>query len=225
MRREARPPLPGRDDVGLGRVGRADPDPDEDGHRQEERHDDAGDHAGDEQLADRGLGRDAVDHHADARRDQDVERRADPDRARRQLVGVAVAAHLRHGDARHHRRRRQARPRHGAEDAAREDGGDGQAAADAREPVGAGGVEIASEAAGGGEVGHQDEHGDRGQHVLGGDAERRRSQDPEDHGRVAAEQVDADDPRRRQREGDGDPQEQRDHHHEERQIDHRASRP
>ena len=177
-----------RHDVGLGRVGRADPHPDHDGQDQERRDDEPGDDPGDEQLADGGLGGDAVDDHADAGRDEDVEGGADPDGAGGQLVGVTAPAHLRHGDARHHGGRGQARPRHGPEDAAREDGRDGQAALDAREPVGARGVEIAGEAAGSREVGHQDEHGDRGQHVLGRDAERRRAEDPEDHVRVAAEQ-------------------------------------
>ena len=192
-----------RDDVGLRGVGGAHPDPDQDGEDQEDRDDDPGDHAGDEQLADRGLGGDAVDHHADARRDQDVEGRADADRARRQLVRVPAAAHLRHRDARHHRGGGQARPGHRAEDAAREDGGDGQTTLDPGEPVGGGGVEVAGEAARGREVGHEDEHGDGGQHVVGHRAERRRPEDPEDDGHVAAEEEDADDARRRQRERDG----------------------
>jgi len=133
----------------------------------------------------------------------DVEGRADPDRARGELVRVAVAAHLGHRDARHHRRRRKARPGHGAEDAAREDGGDGEAALDAREPLRPGRVEITGEAAGGGEVGHEDEHRDRGQHVFGRRAERRGPEDAKDHVPVAAEHVNADDASHRQREGDG----------------------
>ena len=107
-------------------------DPDDRHGREQDADDDARDDAGDQQLADRGLGRDAVDHHRDARRDQDVERRADADRARRQLVRIAVAAHFRHRDLRHHRGGRHARAGHGAEDAAGEHGGDGEPAPDVR---------------------------------------------------------------------------------------------
>ena len=188
-------------------MGGADLDPDEDGQDQERAHDDPGDHPRDQQFADRGLGHDTVDHHADARRDEDVEGRANPDRPRRQLVGVTMATHLRHGDARHHGRRCQARPGHGPEDAAGEDGGDGEAALDARQPVRAGRVEVAGEAAGGREVRHEDEHRDRRQHVVGHRAEGRCPQDAQHHVPVARVQVDADDARHRQREGDRQPQE------------------
>ena len=124
------------------RVVGADPDPAVDHGGQQDADDDARDHAGDQQLADRGLRRDAVDHHRDAGRNENVERGADADRAGRQLLGIAVPAHLRHRDLGHHRRRRGARPRHRAENSAGEHGRDRKPAADVRQPGGGGGVEI-----------------------------------------------------------------------------------
>ena len=52
-------------------------------------------HAGDEQPADRGLGRDAVEDEGDRRRNEDAERAARADRAGRDVVGIAAPAHLR----------------------------------------------------------------------------------------------------------------------------------
>ena len=49
--------------------------------------------AGGEQLADIGLGEDAVDHHDDRRRDQDSERAAGGDRAHGKCVLVPILAH------------------------------------------------------------------------------------------------------------------------------------
>src|SRR5213078_1597976 len=79
--------------------------------------------------------------------------------------------------------------------------------------------------AAGGDVGHEDEHGDRRQHVLRNRAEGCRGQNPEDHVHVASEEVKADDARGRQREGDRNAQEEGDQHDEKWQIGHPASRP
>ena len=167
-----------RDAIGGGRVLGADDDPEIDHEGEQDAGDEPRYDAGDQKLADRGLGGDAVDHHGDARRDQNVERRADADCSRGQLVGIAVAAHLRHGDLRHHRGRRGAGAGHGAENAAGEHGGDGEPAPDVRAPVGGGGVEVAGEPARRREERHQDEHRDRGQRVVRHRAERRQADDP-----------------------------------------------
>ena len=55
----------------------------------------AGNHAGDEQPADRGLGGDAVEDEGDRRRNENAERAAGADRAGGDLVRIAAAAHLR----------------------------------------------------------------------------------------------------------------------------------
>src|SRR5262249_58908134 len=133
--------------IGGGGLLRAEDDPEVDQGGKQDAGDDPRHHARDQELADGGLGGDAVDHHGDAGRDQDVERGADADRAGGELVGIAVAAHFRHGDLGHHRGGGRARARHGAEYAAGEDRGDGEPALDVRAPVGGGGISVAREPA------------------------------------------------------------------------------
>src|ERR671931_26059 len=64
-------------------------------HREAKKHgsEDAGEHTGGEELADVGLGHDAVDHHDGGRRDQDAERAARGDRAGGEVIGVAELLH------------------------------------------------------------------------------------------------------------------------------------
>ena len=217
---EARPALVAVDAIGRRRVLGADEDPEIDHDGEQDADDDARDDAGDQQLADRGLRRDAVDHHRDAGRDQDVERRADADGAGRQLVRIAVAAHLRHGDLRHHRGRRGAGARHGAEDAAGEHRGDRQPAPDVREPVGRGGVEVARQSARGREERHQDEHRDGGQRVVGDRAERRQADDAHHLAEVAGHQIDAEHAGARERDRDRHAEQQCKNQHDKRKRDH-----
>ena len=214
------------DAIGGGRVLGADDDPEIDHEGEQDAGDDPRHDAGDQELADRGLGGDAVDHHGDARRNQNVERRADADCARRQLVGIAVAAHFRHGDLGHHRGRGRAGARHGAENAAGEHGGDGEPAPDVRAPVGGGGVEVAGEPARGREERHQDEHGDRGQRVVGHRAERRQADDAHHLAEVAGDEIDAEHAGARERDRDRHAEHERENQHEQRKRDHvRSFRP
>ena len=185
-----------------GRMARTDHDPEIDHDAEQDAGDDARDDAGDQELADRGLRRDAVDHHRDAGRNENVERRADADRAGGQFLGIAVAAHLRHRDPRHHRGGRGARPRHRAENAAGEHGGDREPAADVRQPCRGGGIEVARQSARGREIGHQDEHRNGGELVVGDRAERHEADDVEHLGEVAGDQPDAEHAGAGQRHGD-----------------------
>ena len=163
---EACPALLPADAKGAGRVLGAHDHPEIDHGRKQDAGNKSRDNAGDQKLADGGLRRDAVDHHRDARRDQDIKGRADADRAGGKFVRIAVTAHFRHRDLGHHRRRGSARAGHGAEDAAGEDGGDRKPALDVRAPVACRGVKVAREPARGGEKCHQNEHRDRRQGVI-----------------------------------------------------------
>ena len=64
-------------------------------HNEQTGEHDAGDHAGNEQPADRSLGGDAVEDEGDRRRNQNAERAAGADRAGGDLVRVAAPAHFR----------------------------------------------------------------------------------------------------------------------------------
>ena len=194
--------------------------PEIDHGREQDAGNEARDDAGDQELADGGLGRDAVDHHGDARRDQDIERRADADRAGGEFVGIAVAAHFRHGDLGHHRRRGSARAGHGAEDAAGEDGGDRKPALDVRAPVAGSGVKVAREPARGGEKCHQDEHRDRRQRVIRHRAERRQADDPHHLAEIAGDNVDAEHAGSRERDRDRHAEDERKDQHHKRKRDH-----
>ncbi len=211
---EARPALLGIDFVSGGRMLGIDQHPEIDHGGEQHADNDARDDARNQELADRGLGGDTVDHHGDARRDQDVERCADADRAGRKLVGIAMAAHLRHRDLGHYRRGGGAGARHRAEDAASEHGGDREAAADVRAPIGRGGVEVARQSTRGGEERHQDEHRDGGERVVGDRAERSQAQDPHHFAEVAGDQIDAEQARARERYRDRHAEEEGKHQHE-----------
>ena len=170
---------------------RADHDPKIDYDREQDADNNAGHHAGDQQFANRCLGGDAVDHHGDAGWDQDVEGGTDTNCAGREFVGITMTAHFRHRDLGHHRGGGDARPGHRAEDAAGEHGGDGKTAADMRQPVRGGGVEVAGEPTRRREIRHQDEHRDGGQGIVGDGAERRQADDANDLVEVPGDDEDA----------------------------------
>ena len=88
---------------------------DGDGEMNSSGQQDAGKDAGQEQLADRLLGEEAVDQEDHARGNEDAERAAGGDRARRKLRVVAELAHLRQRHCRHRCCRRHAGAADGGE--------------------------------------------------------------------------------------------------------------
>ncbi len=136
-------------------------------HGEAEQHgrDDAGNDAGDEQLADAGLGHDAVDHHDDRRRDQDAERAAGRDRAGGERVAVAVLAHRRIGHLGEGRGGRDRGAADRAEAGAGDDGGHGKPAAPVAEEAVGGVIELVGHPRAHHEVAHQDEQRDDRQRV------------------------------------------------------------
>ena len=124
---------------------------------EEAGHDQAGDHAGDEQLRHRGLGERAVDDHREARRNENAERAARRERSRREHAVVVAAGELRQRDAADRGRGRDARSAHRGEDRAARDVGlqqpAGQGRDELREPV----VDAVREAADAQDIGHEHE--------------------------------------------------------------------
>ena len=151
--------------LGPGPVPRAPPDHPLDGGEVKEDPRQPGNEAGGEQLADAGLGHQPVDHQDHARRDQDAERAPGGDRGRGEAVGIAVAAHRRHGDLGHRRRGREAGSADRREPAAGDDGRHRQAAAPVAEKGVARAVELARKPRAGDQVAHQDEQRHHGQAV------------------------------------------------------------
>ena len=121
----------------------------------------AGNHAGHEQRADRGVGRHRVHHHDDGRRNQDAERAGGGDDAGPELVRETRLDHRRQQDRadRHHRRRAGTGDRR--EQRTGQHAGQTEAA-----------VPVADHA--GGEVDHPFRHPAVGQEVAGEDEERDR---------------------------------------------------
>ena len=138
------------------------PHPADDGDRHHVHHhgEDAGDDAGDEQLADVLLGDQAVDREHGRRRDHDAERAAGRDHAGRERLRIAVAAHLRIGDARERRGGRDRRAADRGEAAAGRDGGDAEPAAQMAEEGVGGAEQLAAHARRGRERAHQQEQRD-----------------------------------------------------------------
>ena len=114
---------------------------------EQRRHDQARDHAGDEQLRHRGLGEGAVDDHREARRDQDAERAAGRERAGRERAMVVAAGQLRQRDAADRGRGGDARAAHRGEDRAARDVGLQQPAGQRRHQLGEAVVDAVGEAA------------------------------------------------------------------------------
>jgi hypothetical protein len=96
---------------------------------------DAGDDAGDEQLADRLLGDDAVDDQRQRGRDEDAQRAAGGDEAGGQFLRVAALPHLRDAHAAHGGAGGRAGAAHGGEHRAAEDVGHAEAAGQLVEPA------------------------------------------------------------------------------------------
>ena len=114
--------------------GRADfgPEPrlDEDRRHEQEGQQHPRQHAGKEQPPDRILGQNGVDHEAGGRRDQDAEGAAGGNRARRQLLVVAIAFHFRQCHLAHGQGRGDGRAAERGESRASEHGGVGKPAAE-----------------------------------------------------------------------------------------------
>ena len=152
----AEPLGPGRRRGGWAELG-VDPGDHRDRARIEDDAQDAGDDPRGEQLADIGLGHDAVEHQRDAGRDQDAQGAAGGDRAGRQAVGIAEAAHRRHRDLGHGGGGREARPADRAEPAAGNDRRHRQPATAVPEPLVGRLVEVVADPRPGDEIAHQDE--------------------------------------------------------------------
>ena len=125
-----------------------------------------------EEIANGGLGDEPVDHEGRARRDEDAQIAAGGDRAKGQLVVVAVLAHLRQGRLVHDRRGRDVVTADGAEGRARTDSGHGQATPEMPHPF----VEGVEGAADGPPLArddaHHDEQRDDHQDVVRSDSRR-----------------------------------------------------
>ena len=137
------------------------------GHRQQ-----AGNDAGDEQLADVLLGDDAVDREHGRRRQHGAQRAAGRDHAGGEGLRIAEAAHFRIG---HGRKRRGGRHRRAADRgkaAAGRDGGDAQPAAQMADKAVGGAEQFAAHAGIADEGAHQQEHRDHAEGVVGHRAHR-----------------------------------------------------
>ena len=171
----------------------------------------AGDHGGDEEVADVGLGEDAVDHQDDRGRDQDAERAAGGDGGRGELIRVAVALHARVGDLGHRSRGREAGAAHRTETGAGHHGRQRQAAAHRPEESVRGAKQVVRDARAREDVAHQDEHRHHGE-LVG----EHRLRDRHRHQRAgnipAHDHTDAGERHRQQREGERHTQEGQDEH-------------
>ncbi len=139
-------------------------------HRAEEQPDQqqAGQHAGDEQLADILLRDDGVDDQRHRGRDHDAERAAGGDRAGGETVAVAVMPHRRDGDLGHGRGGRQRRTADGGKAGAGDHRRERKPAAEAAEAGIGGVVKVAREIGAVDERAHQDEQRDDAQIVVHG---------------------------------------------------------
>ena len=135
-------------------------------HHIENDAEDAGNDAGDEQLADRGFGEQAVDHQDDRRRNQDPQRSAGGDRGRGQLIGIAELAHFRHHHLGHGGGGGERRAADGGKAATGGNGGHGEATAEMAEKGVGDLVELTADAALVDEQAHQDEQGHHRKPVI-----------------------------------------------------------
>ena len=139
--------------------------------------DDAGDDAGDEQLADVLLGDQPVDREHGGRRDHDAERAAGGDHAGGEALRIAELAHLRIGHLGEGGGGGDRGAADGGEAAAGSDGRDAETAAQMAEKGIGGAEQFAAHAGGRGEGAHQQEQRDDGEFGVGGGADRRLRQD------------------------------------------------
>ena len=131
---------------------------------EEQRHDHARDDSRQEQFRYRGFGETAVDDHAEARRQQDAERAAGRERARRQRPVVVAAHELRQRDAADRRRRRNAGAAHRGEDRAARDVGLQQPAGQRRNQLGEAAIDARTQSADAQDLRHEHEQRHAGQH-------------------------------------------------------------
>ncbi len=197
-----------------------------DGPAEQERAEDARQDARGEELADVGLGEDAVDDHDRGRRDHDPERARARHRAGRELVVVAEALHGRVRHLGHGGRGRDGGAADAAEARRGPHGGHREAAAKVPDEGVGGAEELLRHAGAGDEVAHQDEERHHRERVvppglvdlgLGG---------REGHPPVPVAHVGvADDAHDAHRVGDGDAQEGQHHHQAEphQPLDHRRA--
>ncbi len=128
-----------------------------DGQAQEDGAEDAGQDPRHEELADVGLGEDAVDHHDGRRRDHDAERARAGDGARGELVGIAEALHGRIGHLGHGGRGGDRGAADAAEAGRRPHGGHGEAAAQVADEGVGGAEQLLRHARARDEAAHEDE--------------------------------------------------------------------
>ena len=114
-------------------------------------------HTGNEQLADVGLGHDAVDHEGHAGRNHDAQSPGRCDGTGGQRITVAVAFHLRVGHPRHGGRCGQAAAANGCKTRAGQHGGNGQTASQMSHKTVGGAVKFARDVRLVDQVAHQDE--------------------------------------------------------------------
>ncbi len=137
------------------------------GHRQQ-----AGNDAGDEQLADVLLGDDAVDREHGRGRQHRAQRAAGRDHAGGEGLRIAEAAHFRIGHRRERRSRRHRRAADRGKAAAGRDGGDAEPAAQMPDKSVGGAEQVAAHAGIADEGAHQQEHRDHAERIVGDRAHR-----------------------------------------------------
>ena len=146
-----------------------------DDHHREHVHrggEQAGNDAGDEQLADVLLGDDAVDREHGRRRQHGAERAAGGDDAGSKRLRIVVAPHFRIGDGGESRGGGDRRARDRGKAGAGRDGGDAQPALEMAEEGIGGAEQFAAHAGIGHERAHQQEHRDDAEGVIGHRAHR-----------------------------------------------------
>ena len=117
----------------------------------------AGQNTGKEQLADVGLGHDAVDHEGHAGRNHDAQSPGRGDAARGQRIAVTIALHLGVGHTRHGGRCGQAAAANGRKTRAGQHGGNRQTATQVPHKTVGGAVQLARDVRLVDQVAHQDE--------------------------------------------------------------------
>jgi hypothetical protein len=150
-----------------GAGGRIQRDDDADHDHVADHGDDAGEYGCHEQLADRFLGQDGVDHQRHRGRDHDAQCAAGRQRAGGQRAGIAIAFEFRQCHLAHGRRSGQRGAADGAEAGAGADGGNGDAALEVAEEGRDEAEQGLRQSAVGGELAHQQEQGYDDQVVVG----------------------------------------------------------
>ena len=135
----------------------------------------AGDHAGEENLADRFLGEDAPHDHQHARRDQHAEAGGAGDGAEREAAIVAMALHLRIGNARERRGAGDAHAGDEGKQRVAEHGGDRQPSGNVAQAAIDALVDVGDRAGAADEFAHQHEQRNDREHIVAQRLHRRSS--------------------------------------------------